>query len=493
MAHTKKFVITQSLHRSVNYALNEKKTNSLVNGIEYAMNKEKTKDEDIIFESALNCNKETAYADMIATKKAFKNTDKRLGYHIIQSFKPDETTPEIAHKVGLEFARRTLGEDYEVVIGTHLDRKHLHNHIVFNSVSFVDGKKYRDNAHDLFVGIKQTSDDICREFGLSVIEPSKKNKSMTYIDWLASKGKRTSWQTIIKSDINDCIKQAFNFGNFLVLMEHKGYEIKQGKYLAFKPYGKQRFARSYKFGDKYTEQNIKNRIVGKKLDIAEYEKYQQKKYDYTKHPKGKAKGFKALWLYYFYLLGFAKKNQLPNKFSNVLKEDLLKFETMTKTFNFIADRNLNSVNEVSSYKDSANKTIILLKTEQNTFKQQKNKNKRIFTALKTLKMYEPAYNLYLKGYTEMKFEYDLYLKAKDTLAKAEFKTEGDLEKLEDEKSNINEMISSYASDIQHLKHEVRMCEAALRENAYIAQKIKAIEPNQENNIRRNLEHEPNKW
>ncbi len=265
MAITKKLVINSRLNRRVNYALNEEKTTGLINSLEYALNKNKTKGEQTIYESTINCNLKTAFMDMINTKKEFNNNDKRLGYHIIQSFKPAETTPEIAHKIGYEFANRCFGDRYEVVIGTHLDKSHLHNHIIVNSVSFVDGKKYRDSKKDLFYGIRGISDEICKKYGLSIVIPNKYKKSLTYIEWLARNNERVSWQTIIRADIDDCIKQAFNYGNFLVLMEHKGYEIKQGKHVAFRPYGKERFSRSYKLGDEYGEQNIRNRIEGKDL------------------------------------------------------------------------------------------------------------------------------------------------------------------------------------------------------------------------------------
>lgn len=125
MAVTKKLVINSRLDSRVNYILNEDKTTALVNSIEYAVNKDKTKDEKTLYESAINCNLKTAFKDMIDTKKAWKDADRRLGYHIIQSFKPGETTPETAHKIGCEFAKKSFGDRYEVVIATHLDRSHM--------------------------------------------------------------------------------------------------------------------------------------------------------------------------------------------------------------------------------------------------------------------------------------------------------------------------------------------------------------------------------
>ena len=490
MAITKKLVINSRLDKRVKYVLNENKTTSLVNSIDYAVNKEKTKDEQTIYETALNCNLKTAFEDMINTKKGFNNNDKRLGYHIIQSFKPGETTPEIAHKIGCEFAQKSFGDRYEVVIATHLDKAHLHNHIIVNSVSFVDGKKYRDSKRDLFDGIRGRSDEICKKYGLSVITPEKNNKSLTYIEWLARKNERVSWQTIIRADIDDCVKQSFSYGNFLVLMEHKGYEIKQGKHVAFRPYGKERFARGYKLGDGYSEQNIRNRIAGKDLtsELPEVKTYTAQKQN-NLFPKGKIIGIKALYVHYLYLLGLLKNNKLPDRAAFVLKEDLVKFETMTKTFAFLTNRNLETVEQVENYKSKCFDTIELLSANQIRNKAKAKKNDKIYTALVNLKTLERPYRLYMEGYRAMEPEYKGYLKARDTLKKAGYKTATQIAELEKEKSEITEVISRTGSDIRHFRYEIRMCNNALVENQHIEKKLNELKP-QDKIRRREIEYEP---
>ena len=137
------------------------------------------KNESRLFEGAVGCDKDTAYEDMLQTKKQFSNTGGIVGYHIIQSFAPNEVTPEQAFAVAEEFVRRYLADKYEVIWSTHLDKHHYHNHIVFNSVSYRDGRKYRSNMKSYYEGIRKNSDDICREFGLSVITPDIENRSLT--------------------------------------------------------------------------------------------------------------------------------------------------------------------------------------------------------------------------------------------------------------------------------------------------------------------------
>ena len=137
MAYTKILVVHNRLAKSVAYAQDEEKT-TLEAAIDYALNRDKT--ERTCFETAINCDREAAYADMLATKRRWgKEGRKRKGYHIIQSFAPGEVTPEEAHAVGVELAQRLLGDRYEAIVATHLNKAHLHSHIVFNSVSFVDG------------------------------------------------------------------------------------------------------------------------------------------------------------------------------------------------------------------------------------------------------------------------------------------------------------------------------------------------------------------
>lgn len=169
MAYTKIIPIDGRLDRCLGYVQNSEKT-SLHTELQYAANEDKT--EQGFFASAINCELERAYADMTATKRRWGKTGKShiQGYPIIQPFAPGEATPEEAHTIGIELAQNLLGNRYETIVTTHLDREHLHNHIVFNSVSFMDGRMYRNNFRDYFggdgVGIRGTSDALCQKHGL---------------------------------------------------------------------------------------------------------------------------------------------------------------------------------------------------------------------------------------------------------------------------------------------------------------------------------------
>lgn len=262
MAITKIFAVRSRLDDSIKYATNAEKTSAemLEGKIEYALDGEKT--EKHIYETALNCfSASTAYSEMQRTKEKWHKTGGVLGYHFIQSFKPKEATPKQVHQIGVEFARRCFGERFEVVIGTHLDRNHLHNHIVVNSVSFADGKKYHSNAKSYFGEIRKISDEICREYGLSVIEPQK--KGVPYGVLHAEQNGKQTVRSQIRADIDEVIKASLNFTVFLELLQKRGYTVKYQnvKHTAVKPPYSKRFIRLDSLGEGYSDTEIEERIL----------------------------------------------------------------------------------------------------------------------------------------------------------------------------------------------------------------------------------------
>ena len=184
---------------------------------------------------------------------------KVIARHLIQSFDIGEVTPEMAHEIGKQFADEWLKGKYEYVIATHIDKGHCHNHIIFNAVNFVDYHAYRSNKRT-YREMRQLSDEICKEHGLSVIPPSQ-SKGMDYKEYTEAK-RGTSWKQKLKQTIDRCIITAKDYDEFLKLMQEAGYEIKTGKYISFRAEGQERFTRAKTIGDNYTEERIKERIQG---------------------------------------------------------------------------------------------------------------------------------------------------------------------------------------------------------------------------------------
>ena len=214
------------MHRlddSVRYVLDQKKSSragSLREAVGYALNRDKT--EQDLFESAIGCTLETAFADMRRVKKMWHKEDEVQGFHLVQSFAPGESTPEQAHQIGLELAENLLDGRFQAVIATHLNTGHLHNHIVWNSVSMVDGKKYRSNAKTYITQVRRISDELCRKYYLSVIDTQKSEKvARPYVQWLAEQNGKPTWKTPIRQDVDAAVLAAFTWNQFVRELEKK--------------------------------------------------------------------------------------------------------------------------------------------------------------------------------------------------------------------------------------------------------------------------------
>lgn len=307
MAYTKVFAIRARLDDRIKYAVNGEKT-ELDERIVYTADSEKT--DTVRFVTTLNCRPaETAFAAMQKTKKKYKKTGGVLGYHFIQSFAPGEVTPEQAHEIGCEFARRLFGNDFEVVIGTHLDKAHPHNHIVVNSVSRTDGHKYHSSPESYYNDVRGTSDALCRENDLSVIAPQGKGKH--YAEWKAEQGGKPTVRGVIRADIDTIIGQAYTYDSFLMLLRRNGYEVRHSsnrKYTTVKPPGAKRAIRLDSLGEGYTEADILLRLSRQRHGgmtpptVTQPVKRYRTKGKLATVRKKKITGFHALYLRYLYLL-----------------------------------------------------------------------------------------------------------------------------------------------------------------------------------------------
>ena len=228
------------------------------------------KTEELLYVDSFDCGIETAAFDFECTLKMTTRagSDKgHLAYHLIQSFAPGEATPELAHQIGKELADKVLEGKYSYVIATHLDKKHLHNHIIFCAADNIDHLKYNDCIKSYY-RIRQLNDELCEQHHLSVIKEPKR-RGRKYSEWMADQTAEGSWKSQIRRTINTTIKRSRNYEEFIEKMRELGYEIKgenldgsNGKYIQFKPQGKDRFVRGYEksLGAEYTRERIVERI-----------------------------------------------------------------------------------------------------------------------------------------------------------------------------------------------------------------------------------------
>ena len=366
MAYTS-VIPVRRLDRAVKYVMNKEKTTavSLQDALDYAANRDKT--EQSCFESSYACTLETAFADMRQTKERWHKSGGVQGYHLVQSFVAGEVSPELAHRIAKELADRVLGGRYEYVIGTHLNTGHIHSHIVWNSVSCVDGKKYRSNYKSYVTEIRAVSDELCRKYKLSVIDTENSNHvAKPYAEWLAEKNGQPTWRTAIRQDVDDAIQQSLTWRQFLNALERKGYEVRMGrKYPVLRPPGKERFVRFKTLGKRYTPEAIQTRIL-----------YPQSYHPYVENPRTikhgrlhsgkkpcrKLTGLRALYYRYLYELGALPRK--PRRPSYIVRQDAYKLDQRIRQMEFLSKHNIDTLEQLETHRKALQTEIGQLLTKR---------------------------------------------------------------------------------------------------------------------------------
>lgn len=356
MAITKYKVIKKNLDAVINYAMNGEKT------------------ENGILVSAINCLPQTAYSQMMLTKKAFHKEDGRLGYHIIQSFNGNEISPNKCNKIGIELAKQLWGDKYQVIVCTHTNKKNVHNHIILNSVSFIDGSKYHNSNVEIAL-LRETNDDICRKHGLSII---KTTRATTVSDIsksrIANYNHNSSKMELIKADIDAAIKEATKYQEFVDILAFKGYYIKKSSNVisVSSPYYNRNIRLARAFGEDYTFDNIKTRIYqgalyDRYLKRTNNEKvYKVRIYDGIKiePEKLKTSSFYRLYVHYLYLLG-----KLPPKIhyeerTKQYYREIDKFNKLADEMNLICTYNLESKGDAQNLRMKYIQEVTPLKSKR---------------------------------------------------------------------------------------------------------------------------------
>ena len=383
----------------------------LKRSLDYVMNPEKTQDGRLV--GAINCQVDSAFEQMKATKRMFGKVDKRQGYHIILSFKEDEVNPDMAFEITRRFVEEYLGKSYEAVYVVHDNTAHVHSHIVFNSVSFVDGKKYRYEKGDWAKYIQPITNKLCQEYGLSIIDVddgSKEKEHESYKDWSEYREGSFVWADMIKRDLDSCILQAGNYEQFLELLSDKGYEVKQGKYLAVKPQGMTRFRRCKTLGDMYSDEVIRERI--EKEDISFYREQQKEvqpvlcKCKVRRYRRAKMSGLQKRYYAKLYRIGKLKKKP----YSQVWKyrDDIRKMHKLQEQYLFLVRHKIESAEELVSVLDNlTDKKKEASKEKSKTYKA-KERFKDIFDKAEQIRELNDAESCYQSGDTFFEDEHNAW-------------------------------------------------------------------------------------
>lgn len=367
MATTKLWKIENRIDKVINYVVNLKKTKnreydlelyvSLHNTIEYAKASYKT--EKQFYVTGINCTPQTVLRDMIITKQHFGKENGILAYHGYQSFAEGEVTAKQAHEIGVKLAEELWGDKYEVIVSTHLNTKHFHNHFVFNSVSFVDGRKFINNRMT-YAMMRKTSDDLCKEYNISVLKEKRCGKhNIDYTKYYNSYIQNSDYYTTTKEDIDFAIKQAYSYKNFITILEKMGYTIttRANKLsLRRRPY-KRNIRIERCFGEEYSIANINERIIySDRVMIPFPEAYRKAKRYITKNKTIKNQKDRGnlyrLYLYYCYILKvYPKTIKNRIKMTPELKKEIKKMNEISNDIKFLCRNKIKTTKELLSYKE----------------------------------------------------------------------------------------------------------------------------------------------
>lgn len=435
--------------------LTEKQAQTLLDVIDYAADPSKTDsaihDENIEthqqFVTGINCLPATARDEMQAVKKRFGKEDGVIAYHGYQSFAPGEADPKTAHEIGIRLAKELWGEKYQVVVATHLDKEnHLHNHFVVNTVSFVDGIRYHRTGKD-YHDMQVASDNLCREYGLSVIENIQYGKSKQYGEWRAEQEQRPTWRGFIKADIDEAIRMSLTEKQFFRHLEEKGYEIKFGKDISVRPQGKERFVRLMRnFGEEYSIENIRRRILSQYIPEKPLAEPERKTRHYRMQGSMKSTrkitGFRALYFHYCYKLGIFPKDRPQNRkrLHFLLREDLLKLNNISQEVRLLVRHKIDTAEQLSLYKNGLEVQIEKLSAER----------KALYKKQRTVKC-----------------------QSDPKLAEA-----------------VKKEIDGLTEQLKNLRREVHLCDDIAQRSGVITEKLKAVREDEQNQGKEKQQNEP---
>ena len=357
------------LDSPLRYAVNPNKTGnpnyteaewqSLSDVMKYATNGDKT--EQQFFVSGINCDPSTAREEMQIVKRQFQDESDIVCYHGFQSFREGEVTPEQAHEIGVKLAKKMWGDRFQVIVATHLNTDCLHNHFVLNSVSFTDGKHYHDNKANLKL-LRQYSDELCREYALSVIE-NPVGKKKPYVICQAEKNGLPTRDSVARQAIDEAISKSYTMRDFAGQMKAMGYRVNfdpHHKYWTIQGEGWKRPKRLYRLGEDYTNERIVERISENSYAV-KFSKFapaqKQVKVFLLKGSLKRTKkigGLRGLYLHYCYKLGFFRKGrkQNPARLHYLLKDDLLKMEYIAQETRLLCRHHIDTAEQLFSYKQS---------------------------------------------------------------------------------------------------------------------------------------------
>ena len=439
-------------------------------GINYVLNGDKT--EERVLTARLNCDPGRECRQMLNTKRAYEKMDGVQYYHVIQSFKPGEITPELVLEIAKEFAQEHF-PGYETVIAVHVDRHHIHAHIIFNSVNADTGEKYHSNARSYYSQIRATSDRLCREHGLSVIMEGQPSQAVSYVEWLRQSKGQPTFRTMLEADLRTAIEGANDLGHFFLLMEHMGYEIYHGSRLGFRLRGQDRFMYPGRKNPLFTEEGIRAAIQGNMEAIEAGHRpaaVRRPVYrPYKKHPK--YTGLLALYVHYLYVLGKVGQRRYPPRMTAQTRQESMKFERYRAQFAFLRESDISTQDDMTAFQFRTEETLASLTKQRTILNVRKKKRRPLYDALADVEALAPAKQCYEDGLSGMEAEFTRYMDAVAMLEQCGIPRE----RLVAEKADIYQQLAEVNRQIRAEKKKLALCREICARLPQMEQEINQIE------------------
>ncbi len=456
MAVSKLWSVKNRLDTVINYATNPEKTSAelyseeqyqyLKDVLSYAKDEEKTEKE--FYVEGINCNPSTARDQFISVKKAYGKEDGIQAYHGYLSFKEQDISPDLAQKIGMEFANEVWGKRFQVVVTTHLNTNHLHCHYVINSISFIDGKRLWGEEKAWFK-FRLVADRICEKYGLYYNPTPNRSKQSSYYYKLEQAGMPTRYD-IARKAIDEALAHSTNLKAFEYALTQMGYKhclSESRKYWTIIPKGYSKPIRLKNLGDNYTEEAIRKRLIeNQKIPIVHFanEVYKLRQYNLPtrRHHIQKKSGIYRLYLYYCYRLGYLPKYKKQNthRLHYLLKEDLMKVDKITQEIRLLGRENISTDEQLFSYKKSVIDQIEVLTQDREVLRKQSKKNLS-----------------------------------------------------DDELSKVKQDISSITSKLRTLKKELKLCDGIAQRSKVIEHNLSVIEQDEQKIKRKEKNRNVQRW
>lgn len=439
-----------------------RRTTKISSLVQYVINPRKT--DEKILTSYLNCVESKAIEQMKHTQEQYSKKHGTQAFHIIQSFEPDEITPELALQIAQEFAQEYLSE-YQVVIGTHQDKSHIHSHIVFNAISCMTGKKYHSTPQTYYSQIRAISDRLCNEHDLSVImNNDEKHKGMSYAEWKAVQDGGLSLRQIVERDVSEVLSYALDYGEFLAFMEDKGYEIKHRKYLSFRPYGYERFIRPKLDGITLNEDGVRAHIEGALENPTAQVLIPRPFIPYHKPVIGVI----GIYRHYLYILGCVEKNSATPKQSAMLRTELKKFEYYKEQHRYLSRNGIVHQDDLQKQINSLESQLEKLTKTRTILNAQKKRNAKLYTAIATVEHFSPVADFLPAGKVGTVEEQRRWDEAQETLKGK------DVPQISRERAELYQRIADVNRQMRELRKEIRLCETISRTAPQLQEQLRVV-------------------